>query len=308
MPVWTALVEYFLLHRTESTVATLSADTQRRGRSHLLLARQKRFAADTLWNHHQRAEALSLLRDAFEESLRAATTVYGAAWPSALASLGASPEAIDTVTMLQNTLQGEALPAFDAQVSPALEARREELVGALTALDRALAPVLTSRDERRAIRRMRVGFLFVSCMAVATVVLRARLSAHPAVLASAYLTTTPGFPPSKAVDGDPVTEWILPLGTAGWIDVYFERPRTITAVRLLNAHNRTHNDLATRDYRIEVYASNRLAGTAQGSFAGISPTGTWARHPIAARGVTRVRVWIDTFHGAAGGLGEIVVE
>ncbi len=77
---------------------------------------------------------------------------------------------------------------------------------------------------------------------------------------------------------------------------------------MLNAHNRTHNDLATRDYRIEAFAGGRLVGAAQGVFSAISPSGTWARHAIAASGVTRVRVWVDTFHGAAGGLGEIVVE
>lgn len=303
--MWTALAEYFLLRRAEADAGALPLDAQRRGRAHLLLARQKAAAADTLWGHEQRAEALALLRDALDEAVAAARVVGGADWPAALQRAGATAAEVAEV---HEELQGEALPVFDAQVAPAAAARRASLVRALAALDRALGPSLTSLDDVRALRQVRVGFLAAIVLASAVVGLRARLGARPAAVASAFLSTTPGFPPGKAVDGDPVTEWILPLGAAGWIDVHLDRPRAIRAVRLLNAHNRTHNDLATRDYRVEVFAGGRLVGAAQGMFSGISPTGAWASHPIAARDVTRVRVWVDTFHGAAGGLGEVEVQ
>ncbi len=306
--MWNALAEYFLLRRAESAGAALGPDALRRGRAHLLLARQKAFAADTLWNHEQRAEALALLRDALDESVAAAKVAHGAAWAEALKSTGEPAADVDAAASLHAELRGEELPRFDAQVAPAFEARREELAYALEALDRALAPTLSSQDDLRSLRQARVGFLAVVLVATAAVGLRARLGMRPAAVASAFLSTPPGFPPAKAVDNDPVTEWILPLGAPGWIDVHLDRPRSIRAVRLLNAHNRTHNDLATRDYRVEAFAGGRLVGAAQGMFSGISPAGTWARHPIAASGVTRVRVWVDTFHGAAGGLGEIVVE
>lgn len=305
--MWTALAEYFLLRRAETSGAALARDAHRRGRASLLRARQRAYAAETLWSHEQPAEALILLRGALDEAVAAAQIAHGDDWPEALQRTAAPPAAI-AAAALHAELQGAPHPALDAQVSPDSASRRDEIQRAVAALDVALAPILASGDQLRALRQVRVGLLVVVAAFAVAVGLRARLAMHPATMASGFLATTPGFPPAKAVDGDPVTEWLLPLGAAGWIDVHFDHPRPLRAVRLLNAHNRTHNDLATRDYRIEVFAAGRLAGTAQGVFSGISPTGTWARHAIAAAGATRVRVWVDTFHGAGGGLGEIQFE
>ncbi len=308
--VLTALTEYFLLRRADAAVGEVAPDAHRRARARLLLGRQKAAAADTLWRNDHRAEALGLLNAALDESVAAARIVArdGLDWAASLKAAGAPAEEIDAALEVHRAALGEALPTLDADVAPRFEERRAALVAALDALDRSLAPTLTSHDELSAVRRVRVGFLAVAVLSAGVLGARAGLREKRAAVASAFLQSAPGFPPAKAVDGDATTEWLLPLGFPGWIDVHLERPRTLRAVRLLNAHNRTHNDLATRDYRVEVFAGGRLAGAAQGAFSGINPSGQWVRHPIAARGVTRVRVWVDTFHGAAGGLGEIELE
>jgi hypothetical protein len=308
--VLTALTEYFLLRRADAAVEGTSPDAHRRARARLLLGRQKAASADTLWRNDHRAEALALLRAALDEAVAAARILArdGVDWASSLKAAGGSGPDIDAAAEAHRAAHEEAIPALDADVAPRFEARRAELVEGFDALDRALAPTIVSRDELAALRRVRVGFLAVAVVTAGVLGARAGLREKRAAVASAYLLSPPGFPPANAVDGDANTEWILPLGFPGWIDVHFERPRALRAVRLLNAHNRTHNDLASRDYRVEVFAGGRMVGGAQGAFSGINPAGSWARHPIAARGVTRVRVWVDTFHGAAGGLGEIEFE
>jgi len=308
--VLTALTEYFLLRRADALVDGVSPDAHRRARARLLLGRQKAASADTLWRNEHRAEALTLLRAALDEAVAAARilTRDGVDWASSLKATGAPPADIDAAAEAHRAIHEEPMPALDADVAPRFEERRAELVDGFDVLDRALGPTLSSRDELSALRRVRVGFLAAVVVAAGALGARAGLREKRAAVASAYLITSPGFPPARAVDGDATTEWILPLGFPGWIDVHFERPRALRAVRLLNAHNRSHNDLAAHDYRVEAFAGGRLVGGAQGAFSGINPAGSWARHPIAARGVTRVRVWVDTFHGAAGGLGEIEFE
>jgi len=305
--VLNALTEYFLLRRADAVADGIAPDVHRRARARLLLGRQKAAAADTLWRHDHRAEALALLCAALDEAVAAARLLArdDVDWASSLKAGGAPGPDIDAAAEAHRAAHEEAPPALDADVAPGFEARRAALVGGFEALDRALGPALSSRDERAALRRARVGAVVAVVVAAGALGARAGLREKREAAASAYLTTEPGFPPANAVDGDAATEWILPLGLPGWIDVRFERPRALRAVRLLNAHNRTHNDLATRAYRVEAFAGERLAGGAQGSFPGIDPAGAWARHPVAAEGVTRVRVWVDTFHGAAGGLGEI---
>jgi len=95
------------------------------------------------------------------------------------------------------------------------------------------------------------------------------------------------------------------VGQTGWLDVTFPRPRTLSSVRILNAHNRASNDMATSNFRVELYAGARSVGTFAGGFPTLDPQPVWHGIELAARGVTRVRFWIDGFHGAGGGLAEV---
>ena len=96
--------------------------------------------------------------------------------------------------------------------------------------------------------------------------------------------------------------------STGWIEVTFPRPRALAAVRLLNAHNRWANDMATRQFRIEAFARDRPAGTFTGDFSTFESEPVWLRVPFTAAGVTRVRVTVESVHRAGGGLAEIDFE
>jgi hypothetical protein len=275
-----------------------------------LRGRQKALAADTLWGHEQCAEALSLRRDALAEAVAAARILADdrIEWGRTLDALGLTREDVADAQATLQAVTAEELPALDTQLGARHDAHYLALRHAHETLDRALATTLITPADGPALR-------VVPAVAVVALVLvggalgaRILLREERTATASAQLEVPPGFPPAKALDGDATTEWLLPHATPGWIDVRFGRPRALRAVKVLNAHNRGFNDLATHDYRIEAFAGERAVGSAQGSFAGINPAGPWARHPIEARGVTRVRVWVDTFHGAAGGLGEIDFE
>jgi hypothetical protein len=284
------------------------AEVRRRVGEHLARGRQKALAAETLWGHEQCAEAVALRRGALDEALAAARLLAGdgAPWTDALPALPAAEAA--ALAESERALAGEALPAFDAQFGPAEDARYAALGRLHATVDRALA-VRAAPVEPPGVGRFAPLAVVLAMLAGGGAVLaRHALREERAAAASASLEVAPGFPPGKAIDGDPATEWLLPHGQPGWIDVTVRRPRRLRAVKILNAHNRGFNDLASREYRVEAFAGERLVGSARGVFAAINPAGEWARHPIAAEGVTRVRVWVDSFHGATGGLGEIDFE
>ena len=287
-----------------------TSDLRRRARVRFLQGRQKALAADTLWGHEQCAEALALRRDALAESLAAAQVLSDdrIEWSRALAASGLTVDAVDAARATQRELAGEAFPTLDAQLGPRDEAHYVALTRAHEAVDRALAATLVVPEESRTLRLVPAVAIVAVVLVGAALGARFLLREERTATASAQLEVAPGFPPAKAIDGDATTEWLLPHATPGWIDVRFGRPRALRAVKVLNAHNRGFNDLATHDYRVEAFAGERLVGSARGSFAGINAAGPWARHPLAARGVTRVRVWVDSVHGAAGGLGEIDFE
>ena len=285
-------------------------DVRRRARARLARGRQKALAAETLWAHEQCAEAIALRRGALDEAVAAAALLAGegAPWTRPLAAAGLAPAEVAAIEEAHRAHANDTLPALDEEVGAAEDARHAALARAHAALDRALAGAVSPAEFTGPARALPAAAVAVILLAAGAVVARHVAREDRTAVASAHLTAPPGFPPAKALDGDATTEWLLPLGQTGWIDVRFRRPRALRAVRLLNAHNRTFNDLATHDYRVEAFAGERAVGSARGSFAGVDPSGPWARHPIAAEGVTRVRVWVDSFHGAAGGFGEIEFE
>jgi len=295
------------------TTAPADAETselRRRARLRFLQGRQKALAADTLWGHEQCAEALALRRDALAEAVAAAQILADdrIEWTRALAESGLTADDVAAARATHRELTGEAFPTLDAQLGPRDEAHYVALTRAQEAVDRALAASLVVPEDSRTLRLVPVAAIVALALAGAALGAWRLFREERTAAASAQLDVPPGFPPAKAIDGDATTEWLLPHATPGWIDVRFGRPRALRAVRVLNAHNRGFNDLATHDYRVEAFAGDRLVGAARGAFPGINPAGPWARHPIDARGVTRVRVWVDSVHGAAGGLGEVDFE
>ncbi|MFO0602870.1 MAG: hypothetical protein U0324_06830 [Polyangiales bacterium] len=285
-----SLREFFTLRAAESRATGLTPESRDRALARLRLARQRDDAARDLWLSGHRAEGLRLAREALGDVLAAA-------------------EAVGLDDAPARALMAGELPALDAEVAgvhaEAFRATRRACGG----LDRALAPVLDAPRDRAVRRALRAGLAGAATLAlVAGMVAWKTRPPPPRATASGHHPEPPGFGPEKVLDGDAYTEWLLPPYTTGWLDLTFARPRTLAAVRLLNGHNRASNDMAVRDYRVEAFAGARSVANFQGTFPTLEPEPAWYRVPLAAAGVTRVRVWVDGYHRAGGGLAEVDFE
>jgi hypothetical protein len=159
-----------------------------------------------------------------------------------------------------------------------------------------------AQRRARARRRLAIGLLGAAALAVVGISIWRR----PLVSASAVYSTQ--FPASQAADGLTATEWLLPDGQTGWLELGFRAPRDLRQVRLHNAHNRTYNDRATRRFRVTAFAGVRPLASAEDEFDGIISSDPERRVALGARGVTRVRVEILSHFGRGAGLAEVDVE
>jgi hypothetical protein len=297
--------EYFTQRGALERIAVEPA-TDRAARSVLVLqARQKAEAAKVVIAVSE-AEALALMRDAvllFEKAFsegRGADQGPEAQWDS----LGVDAK---TVRRLRRTLEGlsdRSLPALDTDVSDADLEFFHQLAAVAAALNRGLTPRILQRTDiiarrlRRCIVAAGIGVTTVLVLAVAFRPLPCRVSG--------FLFEE--FRCEMAIDGVAASEWLLPDGKPGWIDVRVSPSRDIRSVRLTNGHNRTSNDRAIRAYQVEAYSGRRLLNTASGEFPALLPAPQPIEVPLVAKGVDRVRLVVSSWFGAGGALAEIKVE
>jgi hypothetical protein len=153
-------------------------------------------------------------------------------------------------------------------------------------------------------KRLRVRRLAVAGVAtLATIAVLVTLWMRPRVDASA--TFSPEQPPSNAFDGVDSTEWLLPDGVPGWVELKFRSPRKVRSVRVVNVHNRYYMDRASERVRVTAYAGRAVVGTAERRFKGIVEQRSTQDFKLEASGVTHLRVEVLSFFGRGGGVAEI---
>jgi len=116
------------------------------------------------------------------------------------------------------------------------------------------------------------------------------------------------YQPWHAIDGDPDTEWHLPDGQRGWIELRADEPRPVAWIRLLNARNERYRDRAVDRVRVRAFAG----GEEVASYEVVVPTrwdGQVATRDVHLRAdpVDRIRVEVSSWHRLSGGLAEIEV-
>lgn len=355
-------VEFFTLKEAAALASRLDAAGRKLVVSRAELARQRAEAAESLWAAGHPAEALRLLRDAYEETREAAAAWLEAsgfesapdrprsgpstaqegqastspqetrdhepstspenALPDAtptsesvpvlvrfLKARGASAATLERLTALEKELSEVPLPLMDADVG----ARETELFDRLTELRsivaRALGDVtLAPRDVvlRRVARAGTVATALIVAIVGTYFALRVPEGIH--ARASAHYNEMPDFEPSRILDGNGDTSWLLPDRTTGWVEVTVNPPRTVSRVRLLNTHNTPYNDRATLQYRLRVFANGTETRAIDGSFE-FSPAPSWVTHDIGnVEGVDRVRFEVRTWYQHGGGLAELALE
>jgi hypothetical protein len=260
-------------------------------------ARQAHATAELLWLRGDRSDALARAREALALTLFAASEVGNAD--------------ADAVQLLESTLFYTASPAIrvDASVLPLLRARRR--------VERRWARATESPAARRA-RRLRWG-VAAWCALVALAAAALYRPHVPTATATASLAASDFFGPARALDDDPTTAWLLPDRTAGTLSIDLAPPRDVHALTLaqpapatpLRATARAHvrllrgkRVLAEQDVTLPARAPrDGGVGVDGGGFGAAALT-----VPLAGRGVTRIEVRIDAWHGAGGGLAEVELQ
>ncbi|HEY3253105.1 MAG TPA: hypothetical protein VGJ91_04120 [Polyangiaceae bacterium] len=116
------------------------------------------------------------------------------------------------------------------------------------------------------------------------------------------------FAVKNVVDGLEATEWLLPDGTLGWVDVIPPRARTVHGIRLFNAHNTFYADRATRAVHVTAFTERGPGPSVDGAFAAFSESRSVLDLPLEASDVTRIRVEIVSYFKSGGGLAEIEIR
>lgn len=167
--------------------------------------------------------------------------------------------------------------------------------------------------RRARLFRAGVGVWCVLVALVATALYRPHV---PTATATASLASSDFFGPSRALDDDPATAWLLPDHTAGTLRIDLAPPRDVHALTLaqpapavpVRATAAAHVRLL-RGTRVLAEQRVRLPARApRDGGVGVDGTGFGAAAitlPIAGRGVTRIEIEVESSHGAGGGLAEV---
>lgn len=311
-----SLREFLFFPRAFEESKCLPEELRRELEQALNKGRQKHRAAHTLWYADQRAEGLRLAVEALQSAMSGVATLgrhkdsasaSSDTWGAALAIMakrGARPRALMALERARQASQWAAHTLADDAVPEAFE---EVSAGWRTA-DRVLARVSASTAELTYRRWRRV--FFAAMLLTFGMLASWKLCSIPwglTATASSYYGNDPEYGPEQVLDGTASTEWLLPDGATGWLEIRAKSPRKIREVRILNGHNKGFNDRAVKTYRVEVFSRERLSLTVDGSFA-FTATPSWVVHPIDVSGADRVRITVLSTHLRGGGLAEVQVR
>ncbi len=104
-----------------------------------------------------------------------------------------------------------------------------------------------------------------------------------------------------AHDGRDESPWLAPIGAKGALVIRFDEPRSIEAVRIVNARDDKHHH-GTRDLEIDFFAGDRVLETKR---LVLELEGAPTTLSVSLRGVTSVRFRVESWYGIGGGLGEV---
>jgi hypothetical protein len=219
-------------------------------------------------------------------------------------SVGAAERVEKLATALTKTM-----PRVDAQVGRAETELFDELADVRASLERGLGEVLlTPRDLklRSAARIMTVSTLILGGAVGTYFVTRTPMGQH--ARASGTYNDAPDFEPSRALDGNVDTSWLLPDRTNGWIEVTINPPRAVQRLRIMNTTNVPYHDRATGEYQVQVFSGSTVLQSADGVFPETSAP-QWVTHDVGRlEAVDRVRITVNSWQQYGGGIAEIAIE
>lgn len=280
-----------------SEPAERSADVRGSARARVAHAIAQREGGEATADLGKHAQALLLLRASVVATREAIELLARAE-----ASTQRPRDARDALAALAARLTPLESDAHDPAAGVGAEVRRHRAL--LRGVHSTLLLVVATPAQRTKARRERLGaFALVGgtilVAAIASVVaLRTPKAISSGDLGGAYAA-------ALAVDGDRASEWLLPGGEAGWLDVHLRPRRRVERVRLVNATNAPFGDRGTKGFRLEGFLDDVLVWSSrEESFAGAGEVRELA---VGAR-VNRLRIVVLSWHGAGAGLAEVVVQ
>lgn len=129
---------------------------------------------------------------------------------------------------------------------------------------------------------------------------------HVEITASAYYNEL--YEPHLAGDGNVQTEWCLPDGTLGHLDLSFNRKRPVRAVVITNGHNAPWLDRAVTQATLLVYDGDKVLDKRAVSLPGIERELKPRRFAMGGKVADRVRLEVTGVAGNGGAIAEIHVE
>jgi hypothetical protein len=116
------------------------------------------------------------------------------------------------------------------------------------------------------------------------------------------------YPAAHAIDGQRATEWLLPDGKRGHIDLSLATRRPVHAVTIINSHNRAYMDRGIKTAIVTVYDDNQQVDRAEVAFDKIEARPAPKRVALKGAKGTRVRILIKEHHGIGGGIADVAIE
>lgn len=218
--------------------------------------------------------------------------------------LALSGAKLDEVRQAERAAREVSLPALDADVSTDHGELFQQLLRARRHIHQSIEPASKTPRELTYTRVSRIAFaVAVLGLAVVVAVLASRTPEGIVPTASGEFAAD--YRAENAIDSNVSTEWLLPNGTGGSLDVTINPPQAIQQIRIRNAHNRGFNDRATRAYSIEVYENGDVVRTIESEFEELDPSPSFVAHEVGADAVDRIRLNVHSWHQTGAGIAEL---
>jgi hypothetical protein len=293
--------EYFTLKKADSDAKALSPEAHTALVRAIGLCQQKREAAQILWTQGCNAEALCLARGA-STCLLAGLEGVGESLP------GFESKSKEHLAALQ-ALDEEKLPERDAEIAPAHALMFEKTLAHQAHLISLFTHVAYTSRERFWLRVRRIAWTAGALVLAIVVLVLVFRTPKQLRVEAASATLNDDHKPSFVVDGDPMTNWALPDGATGWIDLQVVPARVVTNVRIMNASNAPHLDRATKDFVLHFYAKGREVQSVPGSFPTFNPKPDFQSFPTNTNQVIdKIRLEIKSNHLKSAAISEIVAD
>jgi hypothetical protein len=165
----------------------------------------------------------------------------------------------------------------------------------------------TPREQRERVIWRWLGRAAVLILVAAGLFAAVKAHVEPHATASGSWDT--GHLPERVLDGDESTEWLLPDGVPGWLDIELPITRAVRRVRILNGRNQGSPPRAVQEYELRVEYTDGTRVDLPGRFPIFTMTPTWAEFTIdPTKRVRRVRIEVKSIHGSSGSIAEVRLE